>query len=117
MAVGAERRDAKLHRDVGALRKIVVDALGHEWLALSSQGKLPEAFLFAPCLSKEEVQFVFDSSKVLSPAQIHEASSFWSDVVLTSFPAISDAIGEIFFEVPPDGYRLEPLRFSTEEAL
>lgn len=109
LTAGEERHDAKHHRDVAALRKAVMNALGQDWLALPSQQKGSESLLFVPCLQKDEVQSIVETSELLSAELIRDASTFWRDIALTEFPSIADDIGEIFFDVPPDGYRLESI--------
>lgn len=104
---GADRHDVKNHADVTGLRKIIMEQLGSDWLALPVQERGPEATLFTPCLRAQEVEDVIRNSTSLKADDLKSVSTFWKDVALTSYPSITDEIGEIFFEVPADGYRLE----------
>jgi hypothetical protein len=106
---GQNPADARHHEDIRRLHRVVVqEALGTKWWGLPASQRGPEAVLFLPCLSKEEVEEAIASSKLLNAERIRSASSFWEDVA--PFDAAKPPphpTGEIFFA---GKYRLVPLK-------
>jgi len=104
----ADVRDAKFHRDCKDLRKCLGRLLGEEWFGQPLNRKQDVAALWAPCLSKEEVEALFEQSDLLWAGrdEIREAVRYWDDVVLVDdLEHLPDPQGEIVFEYP-DGYEL-----------
>ncbi len=102
---GETPHDARYHADVNKLKSIVVkECLGQSWYDLPLKEKSAEIGLFAPCISKFEVQEIFNNSQKLDEERVRNACTFWQDIEmfypLRSAPHLS---GEIFFE---GAYRL-----------
>lgn len=96
--------DARFHRDVELLPKLMAGALKallrSEWINRPLVEKHSVAGLWAPCLLKEEVEGLFASAELAPHRQkVWDAIEFWTDVrlVLPSetlpFPE-----GEVFFQ-------------------
>ena len=103
--------DAKDHRDVTLrIHSLLVKELGPDWPGKSMAEKSPEAMLWCPGLTAQEVEQVFSASSTLSKVrdQIWESIRLWDDVRLVDedapwpFPQ-----GEIFFEA--DAWTLRKL--------
>ena len=100
------QQDARFHPDVQApisLEKMILSILGQAWVDGSMQAKQPEGLLWMPCLTKEEVESVFNVSARLASkkAEILAVVRLWQDAVLVDADQ-EDAWpyedGEIFFE-------------------
>ncbi|WP_118831783.1 hypothetical protein [Salinibacter ruber] len=108
-------RDARDHSDCRSLRKLVVRTLDgdmgrYSWVSQDLSEKGPAAQLFQPCLTKEEVNRIFEKSDALRPhrEEIREAVEFWDDVVVVEPGDLDNDEGEVFFEYE-GGFRLHPL--------
>lgn len=102
--------DARFHRDVEVLPKLMTGALKallrSEWINRPLVEKQNVASLWAPCLLKEEVEELFATVELASHRQkVWDAIEFWNDVRLVQpgeqlpFPD-----GEVFFQA--DEYHL-----------
>ncbi len=101
ITVGKRPEDARFHPDIDRFKRRVIRALPREWFALPSAERGIETVLFVPCASRGEVDFIMRETRLISPDQIREASTFWQDVRLieaTRNAATIHASGEIFFE-------------------
>ena len=93
--------DAKLHRDCKHLpRKLMALLYKEGWTEKSADEKRLLSPLWAPCLSKEEVESLFTLEPLASIRKEMWCSvSFWEDVgLLESVDNLADNVGEIFFE-------------------
>jgi hypothetical protein len=105
IVVGVGREDAKNHVDNRLLREIIIRELGGKWLdkSYSERGAIGAAFL--PCIAKDELDKIFSEYNEIGE-KLRSISTFWKDVRVTSLREIANNIGECFFEVPKDGYRI-----------
>jgi len=108
--------DARNHDDCRALRKRVVlaldgDGMRYSWVSQDLVQKGIARLLFQPCLTGEEVSWIFDESDALQPhrEEIRKAVGFWEDVVLAEPDRLDNGEGEVFFEYE-DGFRLHPIQ-------
>jgi hypothetical protein len=115
MAQMKENADARNHDDCRALRKRVVLALDgdgkrYSWVSQDLDQKGTASLLFQPCLTRDEVSWIFDESDALRPhrEEIREAVGFWQDVVLAEPGRLDNVEGEVFFEYET-GFRLHPI--------
>lgn len=100
--------DARYHSDIKALTRLVLrQQLPRAWFGQPARERWPEAVLFMPCASAEEVEAAVSASELLNAASLRDASRFWSDVEIVEpeASAIPHRTGEIFFEGP---YELLP---------
>ena len=97
--------DAKYHPDIARLKGLIIRALrANSWFDLPLSQRKPELDLFAPCLSKSDVQDILEASTKLEAEQVKSASTFWQDVeIFDPMNAPPHPTGEIFFE---GAYRL-----------
>lgn len=105
-------KDAKEHRDVRALRKLIVQQLdGNErrysWASQSLDQKTNAGRLFKPCLTADEVGLILRETDELNPGHIREEIEFWDDVVPIEPGNLNNKFGEIFFEYE-GGFKLHP---------
>lgn len=99
--------DAKLHRDIRKITDAVMSALGREWFSLPIERKGGEASLFCPGLHADEVGSIAETSTLLAKLDLRSVVQFWGDVRLFSADSgLIDPSGELFFDVPEQGYTL-----------
>lgn len=103
-------QDARDHPDCKALKKSLARLLGKKgWLDASLENKKAISSLWAPCLTKEEVEELFLIEPLASiREQIWNLVTFWekAELIKPGGPLVSN-IGEIFFEA--DEWCLYPL--------
>jgi hypothetical protein len=106
---GEHPNDARYHADIATLKGIIIGELRRNmWFDLPLSQRKPELDLFAPCLSKSDMQEILGTSARLDAEKIKSASTFWQDVErFNSAYRPPHPTGEIFFE---GAYRL----FRTE---
>jgi hypothetical protein len=83
--------------------------LGQGWIDALAAAKHPAGLLFAPCLSKDEVEAVVGAALAASRDRLFAAVGLWRDARLFD-PAGPPpfASGEVFFEA--ERWRLVPER-------
>lgn len=96
----APQWDVRDHPDVKTLPRLLLEKLGRSWVNGPAKEKTPEALLWSPCLTQEEVEEVFASESLTAIREtICDAIQFWNDtrsVTPNSEWPFPD--GEIFFE-------------------
>jgi hypothetical protein len=107
-------KDARDHDDCRTLRKRVLKTLDgngkrHSWVSQDLVQKGVARLLFQPCLTKEEVEWIFDESHTLRPHrdEIRSAVDFWGDVVEVEPGNLANQKGEVIFGYE-EGFRLHP---------
>lgn len=105
-----EQWDAREHPEVKSLTKWINAKLGHSWISGTLKDKQDIAALWAPCLTKDEVEQLFGCGKLKELRdEIWGIIKFWEQAsLLTGNQALSNSIGEIFIEA--EEWRLEPLQ-------
>ena len=100
--------DSKFHHECKSLKKLILHMLGHEWVEGNLAKKEEIGRLWMPCLTKDEINFLFESNKKLRKIreEVYNSISYWDNVAIitvnTTFP---NEKGELFFEAT-DGYYL-----------
>lgn len=91
--------DARIHPDVKSLPRLVNALLGCDWMDRSLREEQAIAALWAPCLSKEEVDCLFESPTLMPLRQtLWDGVSFWSHARLVDISrSLPYSEGEIFF--------------------
>jgi hypothetical protein len=112
---GYDRSDAKHHPDCKDLKGLVRKALDGEgklfsWATQPVEQRQMAARLYAPCLTREEVEHIFQAVDTLRTHRddIYNAVTFWEDVALVRGDRLDNETGELFFEYP-GGYMLKPM--------
>jgi len=102
--------DAKVHPEVKSLPKLLNACLGDGWISGNLQEKQDIAALWAPCLSKDEVDQLFCSGRLKDLRETLWGSiKFWDDAhSLIRDQALNNSFGEIFIEA--EEWRLIPLQ-------
>lgn len=106
--------DSKYHPECRELRRLIFQKIGLEWpgdplsrkVGLGGNGGIGK--LFIPCLTKEEVDQIFQEDDLLRnyKDEIRQAIKYWESVYLINpGEQLPDPVGEIFFEAF-DGYYL-----------
>lgn len=106
IAQGENPTDARYHSDVRDLARLVLKLLGPDWLTTGHADRGVERDLFQPALAKQDVEQILTASDLLDKAALRAASRFWDDVRIGRADDPLHESGEIFFEVPPQGYGL-----------
>lgn len=106
----SNKSDARHHEDVKRLPQALIEALGGpQWINAPMAAKAAAAILFAPSLTREEVDTALDQLPDADRVEdaLRAASSFWADAQLITGPDVplTCPAGELFFEAF-DGYRL-----------
>lgn len=103
--------DSRDHPETVTLPILLYERLDSSWISAPMDEKDSAGRLWLPCLSQQEVAWLFAEVTELRPLRDEVESSihYWSDVDLID-PADPklDPEGEIFFEAP-DGYQLRPV--------
>lgn len=92
--------DARFHADCKSLPKLVLHCLGRDWPSLTLAEKTTVGALYTPCLSKDEIEHIFQNS-ILQEHQttIGNKITFWQTVTLiTPNNPLPYPKGEVFFE-------------------
>jgi hypothetical protein len=105
--------DSKFHKECKTLKKNLITLLkqktGEWWLNWDIEQKNQIAPLWMPCLRKNEVENLFNTSSFLQDIkeEISHMINYWKDVRLIDLKIGEwfDLEGEIFFEAK-GGYRL-----------
>ncbi|WP_415900547.1 hypothetical protein [Neptuniibacter sp. QD48_11] len=102
--------DAKEHRDVRQLPKLLLNILGREWPSLPLEDKGTEGLLWVPGLGASEVQQILESGVFQNHIEeLKAAINFWDEAELISNSSPdSSSSGELFFEYN-GGYSLNIL--------
>jgi len=114
-AVQAPQKDARFHSEAQgsqSLTRFVARLLGQAWVDAPLAEKQTLAPLWAPCLSREEVESVIaDSALAPHREALWARINFWTDVQLLSLDhPLPYAEGEVFFEATSWQYHLvDPL--------
>ena len=101
--------DSKVHPECKSLKKQILHMLGHEWIEGNLVKKEEIGRLWIPCLTKDDINFLFGSNKKLREIrdEVYNSINYWDDVAIIkknmTFP---DEEGELFFEAK-DGYYLK----------
>jgi hypothetical protein len=95
--------DAKHHPDVqgsGNLAKLLLEKLGQSWLEAHADQKATIARLWAPCLSKDELEETFALEPLATIRQsMGEAVTFWKSArMVVAGCELPYPEGEVFFE-------------------
>lgn len=94
-------QDAKFHKDIRQLRKLIFDKLGQGWIDGDMRKKEDASLLWTPCLKKDEVHAVLTGAFSKDFIDKLRASvSLWKEATFIS-PSDADlphAEGEVFFE-------------------
>ncbi len=101
-------KDSKFHPDCKNLRNLLFGQIGRQWPSEKLHSKESIGKLFIPCLTKEEVEQIFEEDDLLRKYkdEIRQAIQYWESVYLINpGEQIPDPVGEIFFEAF-DGYYL-----------
>lgn len=102
--------DAKFHPDCKNLKRTLISSLTKTgWTEEPLEGKQKIAPLWAPGLTKEEVEFLFSLEPLKGiREEMWNAVTFWKDLrQLDSVGDLEDTVGEIFFEA--DEWILQPV--------
>ena len=102
--------DAKFHPDCKSLKRTLTSSLTKMgWTEKPLEEKRKIAPLWAPGLTKEEVESLFSEEPLMSIRnEIWNAVTFWKDLRrLDSVGDLEDKVGEIFFEA--DEWILQPV--------
>lgn len=94
------QQDAREHPEVKKLSRFMTSLLKQSWLDGPAITKIPEALLWAPCLTQAEVEWIFTSER-LAPERdnVWKAIEFWNEARLVeSCAELPFPEGEIFFE-------------------
>jgi len=90
------------------LPKLLAAKLGSTWTNAPLDHKQEVGRLWMPCLTKAEVQSLFETVDTLKSIrqEIEESVTYWKSVVkIASLDCMIDIEGELFFEAP-EGYEL-----------
>jgi hypothetical protein len=101
--------DSKKHPDCKELRNLLFELFGQTWIDADIKGKEDLGKLWIPCLTKNEMDALFDSNKKLTEIrdEIYDSITYWNDVALIKNGMdLPDSEGEFIFE-PLDGFYLE----------
>jgi hypothetical protein len=102
-------RDAKKHPDCKKLRKVLFEKLGgkYDWSSKEMGEKHPASQLFQPCLTAEEVEYLFNSVDELQThkTEIRRWVTYWDDLELIDPDSLYNQEGEVLFQFkdPKDG--------------
>lgn len=100
--------DARHHRDINSLKRVVLSAFKPEWFSLPHTERGRGAALFLPCATAEEVELAMEDLGSSKAEAIRTASTFWGECKLINSndgDVSVDGSGEVFFE---GTYRLHP---------
>ncbi|MFZ5564386.1 MAG: hypothetical protein ACOZBW_10055 [Thermodesulfobacteriota bacterium] len=101
--------DSKEHPECSSLKKLLISAMERDWPGLPLDQKQSAGQLWMPCLSKSEVNTLFETDQRLLTIKdkMIAAIQYWQGVELLTLESerLPDPGGEIFFEAL-DGYRL-----------
>jgi hypothetical protein len=100
--------DSKYHPECDSLKKLVLDLAGKGWPDLPLEKKMTVGRLWLPCLTKQEMDGLFETVKELKEAreQLLNSIRYWEDVELvTGDSPLRYRFAEVFFEAK-DGYFL-----------
>lgn len=103
-------KDAKLHPDCENLKRTLISSLAKTgWSQTTLEEKRKIAPLWAPGLTKEEVESLFSEEPLKTiREEMRNAVTFWKDLrQLDSVGDLEDKVGEIFFEA--DEWILQPV--------
>lgn len=109
--------DSKYHPECRELRRLLFNKIGSAWPGdplrrkVGQEGPGGIGQLFIPCLTKEEVEQIFQEDDLLRALKddFRKAIKYWESVsLINSGEAFPDPVGEIFFEAF-DGYLLREL--------
>lgn len=106
-----DHEDSKDHTECKQIRKLLLDKIGILWASENLQTKESIGRLFIPCLTKEDVDKIFQENDLLRKYKddLRQAIKYWDNVYLINpGEEIPDPVGEIFFEAF-DGYYLREL--------
>lgn len=93
--------DAKFHKDCKALKRTLINTLKKNgWTEMALEEKRAIAPLWAPSLTKEEVESLFSVEPLKSIRdEMWNAVTFWKTLRrIDSVGELEDKVGEIFFE-------------------
>lgn len=108
--------DSKFHPDCKGVKRKIISLLTAEakdwWLNWDVTRKTCIGQLWIPCLTKEEVEKIFNEEPILKNIKDKVTSliTYWKDVELIDpeTSKLTNSEGELFFEAK-DGYRLVPI--------
>ncbi len=105
-------KDSKDHPDCKKLKELwKFKNFEQDWLDGKLKDKEETGKLWIPCLSRNEMNYLFGSNEKLREIrdEVYNAITYWNDVVLikNNMP-LPDPTGELFFEAK-DGYYLRDI--------
>jgi hypothetical protein len=109
--------DSKYHPECRELRRAIFQKIGPEWPGdplrrkVGLEGCGGTGKLFIPCLTKEEVEQIFQDNDLLRALKddIRQSIKYWESIQLINpGEELPDPVGEIFFQAF-DGYYLREL--------
>ena len=100
-------RNSKRHPECVSLPIFLYEHLGPSFLAAAMERKIEAGRLWLPCLTKSEVDRLFEESPELRALRddLRKTVRYWDDVVLVDDEHGMDEESEVFFDAP-DGYYL-----------
>jgi hypothetical protein len=105
--------DAKHHPDCTRLRDLVIGALGKfSWSSRPMAEKHPAGRLFQPCLTADEVEYLFDTAGGLKShkEEIRQEVKYWEHLEPIGPDSLASGEGEILFEFRSrEGYWRRPV--------
>ena len=74
-------KDSKFHPECKSLKKLLRGILGRDWFSLPADKKAEAGKLYMPCLSKEEIEEVFESAQALQDSRVTvwDSKKYWDD--------------------------------------
>ena len=77
--------DSKYHPECTKLKSTFLDKIGKNWVNYSMQEKAEVGKLFMPCLTKEEVNYLFETVETLKNIHFYNNVSYLVDKILLNF--------------------------------
>jgi hypothetical protein len=104
-----ELKNSREHPEASELPILLYERLGSDWVGAELERKIAAGRLWLPCVSRSEVDRLFDDVPELRRirAEVVASVRYWDGVKLVADKHDLSSDGEIFFEAPR-GYRLTP---------
>ena len=102
-----KHKDSKKHPECRSLIKLLTQHLQQSWVDSPIETKNKAGRLWMPCLSKTEIETIFNDTDTLKEikAVMWDSIKYWEDTRLLAREETPSNTGEIFFEAF-DGYYL-----------
>jgi len=106
-----EYQDSKKHPECNTLKTFILKELCQKWIDAKLSEKEELGRLFIPCLTKNDMNFLFGSNEKLREIrdEVYNSIKYWDNVVtINKNKPLPDERGELFFEAK-DGYYLRSI--------